>query len=101
MTTIKGTDENILSIECNGKETSITIPFPFLGVKIYFDDESSIHAYYTMSQWVIHLVHRGYERGTIHFCTLNEKTDVYTTTAFPTEIKVIRRGGIEYSMKLE
>ena len=101
MTYVKGTDKDILSIKCNERETNITIPFPFLGVKVNFDDSSSIHAYYTHGQWVIYLVRRGHERGTVHFCTLSETTDVYTTTAFPTEIKVIRMGGIEYTMKLE
>ena len=101
MTTIKGTDDNIISIKCYEKETNITIPSPFLGVKVKFDDSSSIHAYYTHDQWVIYLTHRGYERSTIHFCTLNETTDVYVTTAEPTKITTIRMCGIEHDVKLE
>lgn len=98
MTTIKGINDTI-SIKVNGKEKFILVPFPFLGVKVKFDDSSSIHAYYTHDQWVIYLTHRGYERGAVHFCTLNETTDVYTTTATPTEITVIRMCGIERDIK--
>ena len=101
MTAIKGIDENIISIECNGKEIPVTIPLPFIGAKIFFDDNSIIHIYHAFNQWIIYTVRRGTQPSTLHLCTHLDTTDTYKTIAVPTKIRVIRMGGIEHDMELE
>lgn len=97
MTIIKGINNNVISINCNGKETTIKPPIPWLENIIFFDDLSAVGITFDRfsNEWHMRQYYKGNHPATLHLCSMSENSDTYETHAMPKKIRMLDKCAIE------